>query len=63
MNGICVFTDGKIKGKIEFIQKYREKPVLMKLNLKGFKKEKKKREYAIHIHEYGNLSNGCMSTG
>ena len=63
MNGICVFLDGKIKGQVEFIQKKREKPVLIKINLKGFKKEKKKREYAIHIHEYGNLSNGCMSTG
>lgn len=63
MKAICIFSQGKIKGKIEFKQKERGEVVLIKINLKGFKKEKKRKEHAIHIHEYGDLSNGCMSTG
>ena len=63
MNAICVFQDKKIKGKIRFTQEKREKPVQIELELQGFPKKKKPSDYAIHIHEFGDLSNGCMSTG
>ena len=60
MKAICVFS-GKINGTVHFEQKSVRDSVTIELNLKGF--GKKKKEHAIHIHEFGNVSKGCMSTG
>ena len=57
MKAICVFT-GKINGTVHFEQKSVRDSVTIELNLKGF--GKKKKEHAIHIHEFGNVSKGCM---
>jgi Cu-Zn family superoxide dismutase len=59
MKAICVFS-GKIHGIIHFEQKTLTDSVNISLDLRGFKK---KQTHAIHIHEFGNLSEGCMSTG
>ena len=62
MRGICTFHE-KIKGFILFEQNYRNEPVTITLKLSGFKKKKKYKDYAIHIHEFGDLREGCSSTG
>lgn len=62
MRGICAFHE-KIKGFILFEQNYRNEPVKITLKLSGFKKKKKYKDYAIHIHEFGDLREGCTSTG
>lgn len=62
MRGICTFQD-KIKGFILFEQNNRNDPVKIYLKLNGFPKKKGKKEYAIHIHEFGDLREGCSSTG
>tara|TARA_X000000950_G_scaffold289333_1_gene412038 strand:+ start:1120 stop:1701 length:582 start_codon:yes stop_codon:yes gene_type:complete len=64
MNAICYF-DGKLSprricGTITFSQKSKTAPVVMNLDLKNFGKNQ---VHAIHIHEFGNLSKGCHSTG
>ena len=60
MKAICVFS-GKIKGIVSFSQNHTDDPVNISLQLTGLGKDQK--EHAIHIHEFGNLSKGCMSTG
>ena len=60
MKAICVFS-GKIKGIVSFAQNHTDDPVNISLQLTGLGKDQK--EHAIHIHEFGNLSKGCMSTG
>ena len=53
---IAVFT-GKIKGTVLFTEKSREE-VYIDINLTGLKKNHK---HGFHIHEYGDLSEGCES--
>jgi Cu-Zn family superoxide dismutase len=64
MNAICYFdaklSSRRICGTITFSQKSKTAPVIMNLDLKNFRKNQ---VHAIHIHEFGNLSKGCHSTG
>jgi len=53
-----VFFDSKIRGQIHFIDT--KQGAKITLDLYGFKEKK---VHAIHIHEYGNLTQGCHSTG
>lgn len=62
MKGVCTFQE-KIKGFILFEQNKEEEPVKITLKLSGFPKNRKNKEYAIHIHEFGDLRDGCLSTG
>ena len=57
MNAICVFTNcsGKIKGKVIF------KPTLRGLQIKIYMEGLKPGYHGFHIHEYGDLSEGCGS--
>jgi len=55
-----VFFDSKIKGTIQLHQCTDMSPTIFLLNLKGFKPLT---IHAIHIHEFGNLTKGCHSTG
>ena len=57
MSAIGTFN-GRIKGSVVFTKKGSK--VIVKVNLSGFPYNKL---YAMHIHEYGDLSNGCMSCG
>ncbi len=59
MKAICIFS-GKINGVVHFEQRSVTDCVNVTLQLQGFKTTK---PHAIHIHEYGDLSKGCMSTG
>lgn len=56
---IAVFND-RVKGTVTFVQKDITGPVWVKFDLKQLPKNKK---MAIHIHEFGDLSNGCKSLG
>lgn len=53
---IAVFT-GKIKGTVIFTEKSTDE-VIIDINLTGLKKNHK---HGFHIHQYGDLSDGCES--
>lgn len=59
LNFIAVFND-KIKGSVKFHQCSKNHNVIVSFNLSGFKPNVTK---AIHIHEFGDTSNGCTSLG
>jgi len=50
-----------ISGTVVFEQTHAILPVRVHFQLSGFKR--KGQIHAIHIHEYGDLSNGCISLG
>ena len=59
--GICVLTHTKselIKGTIEF-KEINNKNVEISINLKGLKPGL----HGFHIHEFGDMSDGCASMG
>jgi Cu-Zn family superoxide dismutase len=49
----------KISGYIRFFQKSPSDPVLIEINLIGFPKNE---SFACHVHQYGDMSDGCMSS-
>jgi Cu-Zn family superoxide dismutase len=53
---IAVF-DGKIKGRVLFIEKSLDE-VIIDIDLTGLNKNHK---HGFHIHEYGDMSDGCES--
>lgn len=57
MSGIAIFNN-EISGKILFSQN--KKVLNIQIDLQGFEPDK---DYAIHIHEFGDLSQGCKSLG
>lgn len=61
MKAIAYFNNKYgISGSIKLHQKDKKSNTNFRLDLSGFNPKK---EHAIHIHEYGNISGGCMSTG
>ncbi|CAK9296756.1 unnamed protein product [Gordionus sp. m RMFG-2023] len=50
---------GKAKGVIEFFQKDEHSPVEIKGNLAGLEPGK----HGFHVHEFGDLTQGCTSAG
>lgn len=58
MNAVAVFLNQPIQGKVIFTQKNISSPVILDFRLSGFHHIS-----AIHIHEYGDLSEGCKSLG
>lgn len=60
MNAIAVFDPKTsiLSGKIFFSQSYPHNLVHVEISLKGFPPD---RMFACHIHEYGDLSDGCTS--
>lgn len=56
---IAIFYGPKIKGFVKFTQK-KGKKTFVHIKLNGLGKNK---ERAIHVHEYGDLRNGCKSLG
>ena len=58
LNAICVIHNNKdnITGVIKFFQK--NKKVTIEYDIKGLKDGK----HGFHIHEYGDLTDGCMSS-
>jgi Cu-Zn family superoxide dismutase len=59
LNAICILKSEKVNGIIYFHQCKPKSHVKVKFSLKGepFK------IHAIHIHEYGDMTNGCESLG
>uniref|UniRef100_A0A6B2LNB5 Superoxide dismutase [Cu-Zn] n=1 Tax=Arcella intermedia TaxID=1963864 RepID=A0A6B2LNB5_9EUKA len=51
--------EGEIRGKIHFDQESPEEPVLITGEVLGLRPGK----HGFHIHEFGDLGNGCLSTG
>ena len=49
-----------IYGTVRFKQSKSSSDVKVKINLKGFTNSE---PHAIHIHEFGDISGGCMSAG
>jgi len=49
-----------LSGTVKFSQHRSNSHVTVRIKLKGFTKNHK---HAIHIHEYGDISKGCMSAG
>lgn len=58
-NAIALFND-KVKGYVKFHQCNKNRYTMVEFNLSGLEKNKK---YACHIHEYGDISEGCKSLG
>ena len=59
-NAIAILNEKNIKGTIKFHQCQGFDNCLVNFDLKGFKSNA---IHAIHIHEYGDLSEGCKSLG
>jgi Cu-Zn family superoxide dismutase len=59
LNFIATFQD-KIKGTVKFHQCKPKKITIVDINLTGFKPNK---IHACHIHEFGDLTDGCKSLG
>lgn len=59
LNCIATFND-KIKGTVKFHQCSPHNKTLVLFDLKGFKPDAIN---AVHIHEYGDLTDGCTSLG
>ena len=57
---ICVFHDNKtnVNGIVKFTQRKGSKNVRVEYEIKGLKN----RKHGFHIHEYGDLTDGCMSS-
>lgn len=60
MKAIAVFEQSGISGTIIFEQHSAKSPLHITFDLKGFQPLT---THAIHIHEYGDLSQGCKSLG
>lgn len=63
MKAICVFdkiSNNGIEGIITFNQNSVNSPLEMNIQLQGFKPYT---VHAIHIHEFGDLTEGCKSLG
>jgi superoxide dismutase, Cu-Zn family len=58
MKAICMI-EGDVNGIIYFSQQYSHYPVKISGYIKGLSKGL----HGIHIHEFGDLSNGCTSAG
>ena len=56
VSAIAVFQDPKIKGTVKFVE--HNKYTLIVIELSGLKKNGL---HGFHIHEYGDLSDGCNS--
>lgn len=52
-----------IRGTVFFTQSSRKSPVLVTFSLHGFSSSRVGKQHAIHIHEYGDLQEGCQSLG
>lgn len=59
MKAIAIFSN-HIRGSIEFEQSDPKSPLIITFNLSGFKPFS---VHAIHIHEFGDFSEGCKSLG
>ena len=59
-NAIAIFNNVNVKGEIKFHQCSKKYGCDVYINLYGLKPNTKK---AIHIHEYGDLRDGCKSLG
>jgi Cu-Zn family superoxide dismutase len=60
INAIAIFNNSNIKGEILFHQCYNKKGVSVYIDLYDLEPNKTR---AIHIHEYGDETNGCKSLG
>jgi len=63
MKAIALFdprVNNGIRGLIQFDQAHSQYPVRITFQLSGFKPRS---THAIHIHEYGDLTEGCKSLG
>ena len=60
LKSICVLHENKdnITGVIKFVQRTKKSRVKIEYEIKGLKNGK----HGFHIHEYGDLTDGCMSS-
>ena len=59
-NAIAIFNDTNVKGSVRFHQCLNQPDVSVIFDLYNLPKNQQR---AIHIHEFGDMSNGCMSLG
>lgn len=61
MNAIALFQNPKgVQGTVTFYQDSPTHPVRVVFDLRGFQPDQ---THAIHIHEFGDTRQGCMSLG
>lgn len=60
INAIAIFNEHNIKGTIKFHQCINVNGVFVSINLFNLTPNKTK---AIHVHEYGDITDGCKSLG
>lgn len=59
IRAIAVLTGANIEGNVTFTQNGCGQPVLIELSIKGLTEG----EHGFHIHEKGDLTDGCVSLG
>ncbi|AEB00336.1 sod [Clostera anachoreta granulovirus] len=58
MRAVCVIV-GDVTGRVEFLQTTNEAPVHVYGELHNLPRG----DHGFHVHEYGDVSNGCTSAG
>lgn len=61
--GVCTIRGSSVHGIITFEQSAPGRPVYLDIHLAGFPRRKRAQPYAIHIHAFGDLREGCASLG
>ncbi|XP_071753123.1 extracellular superoxide dismutase [Cu-Zn]-like [Centroberyx gerrardi] len=65
MRPSTTLADGlpKVYGRVLFKQEYPQGKLQVLLRISGFPRDSSAKPRAVHIHQYGDLSQGCESTG
>jgi Cu-Zn family superoxide dismutase len=58
VHAIAVFTDKKICGTVRFSEDFATNTIVIDIDIRGLKKNAK---HGFHVHECGDLSEGCTS--
>jgi len=57
IEAVCVINQNNIEGTVIFKEELKKKEVIIKINLKGLKEGL----HGFHVHEFGDLREGCNS--
>lgn len=59
VKAVCVIVGQGVKGTVVLTQEKESEPLLVEGKIEGLKEGK----HGFHIHQFGDLTNGCLSAG